>query len=143
MKVNQLSIFLENRAGRLAEVTRLLAQAKVNIRALSLADTSDFGILRLIVSDFEKAKTVLKEGGFTVGRTSVVAVEVDDHPGGLNDLLVALQKENINVEYMYAFVQQCDGHAVIIFRFDRTDEAVELLQKTGIKIIPGPELYAM
>ena len=143
MKVDQLSIFLENRAGRLAEVTRLLSEAKVNIRALSLADTSDFGILRLIVSDFDKAKSVLKDGGFTVGRTSVVAVEVDDHPGGLHHLLEILQKENINVEYMYAFVQQCNGHAVIIFRFDRTDEAIELLNKTGMKIIPGPVLYAI
>jgi hypothetical protein len=81
MKADQLSIFLENRAGRLAEVTRILAEAGVNIRALSLADTSDFGILRLIVSDFEKAREKLKANGFTVGRTTVVAVKVDDRPG--------------------------------------------------------------
>lgn len=143
MKVNQLSIFLENRAGRLAEVTRLLSEAKVNIRALSLADTSDFGILRLIVSDFDKAKTKLKENGFTVGRTSVVAAEVSDDPGGLHNILEMLQNAGINVEYMYAFVQQSGNSAVLIFRFDRTDQGIELLQKNGINIIPNDKLYSM
>ncbi|MDD3310838.1 ACT domain-containing protein [Pseudodesulfovibrio sp.] len=143
MKVDQLSIFLENRAGRLAEVTRILSEAGVNIRALSLADTSDFGILRLIVSDFETAKDKLKENGFTVGRTSVVAVEVPDHPGGLHNILSMLQDSNINVEYMYAFVQQSGDSAVLIFRFDRTDQGIELLQKNGINIVPGEKLYAL
>jgi ACT domain-containing protein len=143
MKVDQLSIFLENRAGRLAEVTRILAESGVNIRALSLADTSDFGILRLIVSDFDKAKEHLKAGGFTVGRTTVVAVEVPDNPGGLNSILEMLRGAKINVEYMYAFVQQSGSHAVIIFRFDRTDQAIELLQQNGINMIPGDKLYKM
>ncbi|BDQ32506.1 ACT domain-containing protein [Pseudodesulfovibrio portus] len=143
MKVDQLSIFLENRAGRLAEVTRILSEAGVNIRALSLADTSDFGILRLIVSDFETAKTKLKDAGFTVGRTSVVAVEVTDEPGGLNNILAMLQEAGINVEYMYAFVQQSGNSAVLIFRFDRTDQGIELLQKNGITTIPGDKLYSM
>ncbi|MGE4293259.1 MAG: ACT domain-containing protein [Desulfovibrio sp.] len=143
MKVDQLSIFLENRAGRLAEVTRILSDSKVNIRALSLADTSDFGILRLIVSDFEKARTELKNQGFTVGRTTVVAVEVDDQPGGLHNILSILQAENINVEYMYAFVHQSSSHAVIIFRFDRTDQAIELLKKHNLTIIPGEKLYTL
>ncbi|HWR03161.1 MAG TPA: ACT domain-containing protein [Humidesulfovibrio sp.] len=143
MKVDQLSIFLENRAGRLAEVTRILADSGVNIRALSLADTSDFGILRLIVSDFEKAKENLKAGGFTVGRTTVVAVEVSDQPGGLNNILEMLRDAKINVEYMYAFVNQSGAHAIIIFRFDRTDQAIELLQKNNIAIVPGEKLYKM
>ncbi len=143
MKVDQLSIFLENRTGRLADVVQLLAQAKVNIRALSLADTSDFGILRLIVSDFEKGKKVLKDNGFTVGRTSVVAVEMNDQPGGLSAVLEILSKEEINVEYMYAFVQQSGKNAVIICRFDRTDQAVEVLQGSGIKILSGQELYSL
>ena len=90
MKVEQISIFLENKAGRLAEVTGILGKAEINIRALSLADTSDFGILRLIVNDHEKAKKVLKDHGFTVGRTEVVAVEVEDRPGGLNNILQIL-----------------------------------------------------
>lgn len=143
MKVDQLSIFLENRAGRLAEVTRILSESGVNIRALSLADTSDFGILRLIVSDFDKAKEHLKAGGFTVGRTTVVAVEVPDKPGGLHGILEMLRESKINVEYMYAFVQQSGSHAIIIFRFDRTDQAIELLKKNGINMVPGDTLYKM
>jgi hypothetical protein len=143
MKVDQLSIFLENRAGRLAEVTRILSEAGVNIRALSLADTSDFGILRLIVSDFDKAKEHLKAGGFTVGRTTVVAVEVPDKPGGLHSILDMLRDAKVNVEYMYAFVSQASTNAVIIFRFDRTDQAIELLQKNGIPMVPGEKLYTM
>jgi hypothetical protein len=141
MKTDQISIFLENRAGRLSEVTRTLAEAKINIRALSLADTSDFGILRLIVSDYEKAKSVLKEAGFTVGRTSVVAVKVPDSPGGLHGILEMLSSEGINVEYMYAFVQTSGQNAIILFRFDRTDQAIEALQKHDIEIVPGKDLY--
>ncbi|WP_028587099.1 ACT domain-containing protein [Desulfocurvus vexinensis] len=143
MKCEQISIFLENRAGRLSEVTRVLAESQINIRALSLADTSDFGILRLIVSDFEKAKQVLKDNGFTVGRTTVVAVEVPDQPGGLHNILGLLSGQGVNVEYMYAFVQQSGKNAVMIFRFDRTDQAIEILTKGGLKIIPGDVLYTM
>ncbi|MDD2219330.1 MAG: amino acid-binding protein, partial [Desulfoplanes sp.] len=115
----------------------------INIRALSLADTSDFGILRLIVTDHEKAKKVLKEGGFTVGRTNVVAAEVEDKPGGLHHILDVLSKNEVNVEYMYAFVQQSGKNAVLIFRFDRTDQAIEVLQKNGVRIIPGKEIYSI
>ena len=143
MKVEQLSIFLENKAGRLAEVTRALSRADINIRALSLADTSEFGILRLIVNDNEKAKTVLKEQGFTVGRTHVVAVEVDDRPGGLDAILHLLSGNGINVEYMYAFVQAGGKGATLILRFDKTDEALEVLTKHNIPIISGETLYRM
>ena len=141
MKVEQISIFLENRAGRLSEVTQTLENAGINIRALSLADTSDFGILRLIVSDNEKAKTSLKESGFTVGRTTVVPVEVQDSPGGLNAILSILSGNGINVEYMYAFVQQSGKNAVLIFRFDRTDQAIETLQENGVTVLTGEQLY--
>ena len=143
MRVEQISIFLENKAGRLAEVTRILSEAKINIRALSLADTSDFGILRLIVNDNAKAKEVLRQHGFTVGKTDVVAVEVTDQPGGLHRILDSLFKANINVEYMYAFVQQSGNNAVIIFRFDNLDAAVDILTKNGFKVIKGANLYAM
>ncbi len=143
MRVEQISIFLENKAGRLAEVARILSEAQINIRALSLADTSDFGILRLIVNDTAKAKDVLRANGFTVGKTDVAAVEVEDRPGGLHAILDMLSKANINVEYMYAFVQQSGANAVIIFRFDNLDEAVRLLLAGGIKVIKGDELYAM
>jgi hypothetical protein len=143
MRVEQISIFLENRAGRLAEITRILGEAGINIRALSLADTSDFGILRLIVSDTDKAKTVLRERGFTVGKTNVVAVEVEDRPGGLNRILEILSRENINVEYMYAFVQHTGENAVIIFRFDDTDAAVKLLLDNNIKVLEGKTVYTL
>ena len=143
MKVEQISIFLENKAGRLAEVTRILGEGGINIRALSLADTSDFGILRLIVNDHEKAKQVLKDNGFTVGRTEVVAVEVADQPGGLNRILEILFEAGINVEYMYAFVRQSGEKAVLIFRFDDIDSAVDVLTRGGVTVIEGQKLYAM
>ena len=143
MRVEQISVFLENKAGRMAEVTRILAETKVNIRALSLADTSDFGILRLIVDDNEKAKEALRKHGFTVGKTDVVAVEVEDRPGGLYRILDTLYKANVNVEYMYAFVQQSGSNAVIIFRFDNLDEAVKVLAANGMRVIEGEKLYAM
>lgn len=143
MRVEQISVFLENKAGRLAEVTRVLSEAGVNIRALSLADTSDFGILRLIVNDNEKAKATLKEHGFTVGKTDVVAVEVADRPGGLALILGILSKENINVEYMYAFVQHSGKDAVMIFRFDDIDAAVKLLQDNNVKVLEGKTVYTL
>jgi hypothetical protein len=143
MKVEQLSIFLENKTGRLAEVTQALSAANINIRALSLADTSEFGILRLIVNDHEKAQTVLKEQGFTVGRTNVVAVEVPDQPGGLNTILQLLSAKGVNVEYMYAFVQTGGKNATLILRFDKTDQALEVLTQHKIPVIPGETLYRM
>ncbi|MDY6839225.1 MAG: ACT domain-containing protein [Thermodesulfobacteriota bacterium] len=143
MRVEQISIFLENKAGRLAEVTRVLSETGVNIRALSLADTSDFGILRLIVDDNEKAKKALKEHGFTVGKTDVVAVEVEDRPGGLSQILDVLSKKSINVEYMYAFVQHSGKDAVIIFRFDDIDAAVKLLQENNVRVLEGKTVYTL
>ena len=134
MKIEQLSIFLENKAGRLAEVTHVLASANINIRALSLADTSDFGILRLIVNDHETAKSALKAAGFTVGLTSVVAVEVPHVPGGLNTILQLLGKKGVNVEYMYAFMQKGDN-AVLIFRFNNLEMALEALREANIPIL--------
>jgi len=143
MKAEQISVFIENKSGRLAEVTRILGDAEINIRALSLADTSDFGILRLIVDDREKAKAVLKEKGFTVSKTEVVAVEVPDRPGGLYQILRMLDSEAINVEYMYAFVERCGENAVIIFRFDDTDKAIKSLVDKGFNVLEGEKLYAM
>lgn len=143
MKVEQISIFIENKSGRLAEVSSILGNSGVNIRALSLADTSDFGILRLIVNDREKAINVLKEKGFTVSKTEVVAVEVPDQPGGLAKILYALDAESINVEYMYAFVERCGTNAVIIFRFDETDKAIVALRQKGFNILNGEHLYGM
>jgi len=143
MHVEQISIFIENKSGRLAEVARLLGEAGVNIRALSLADTSDFGILRLIVNDREKAKQVLKENGFTVSKTEVVAIEVPDRPGGLSEILQTLDRESLNVEYMYAFVERCGENAVIIFRFDETEKAIKVLLNQGFNVLDGERLYRM
>lgn len=143
MRAEQISVFLENKAGRLAEVTGILSDAKVNIRALALADTSDFGVLRLIVDNNEKAVEALKNRGLTVGRTDVLAVEVEDRPGGLHSILNLLNEAEINVEYMYAFVQHSGKNAVMIFRFDNVDEAVKVLEKNNVKVINGSEVYTL
>jgi hypothetical protein len=143
MRAEQISVFLENKAGRLAEVTGILAEAKVNIRALALADTSDFGVLRLIVDNNERAVEALKNRGFTVGRTDVLAVEVEDRPGGLHSILDILTEARINVEYMYAFVQHSGENAVMIFRFDNIDEAVRVLEKNNVKVINGSKVYTL
>ena len=143
MKVEQISIFIENKSGRLAEVTKTLGEAGVNIRALSLADTSDFGILRLIVDKTDLAKTALKEHGFTVSKTEVIAVEVPDRPKGLYSILDILDKGKVNVEYMYAFVERCGENAVIIFRFDDPEAAIEVLTGNGVTVLEGERVYSM
>lgn len=143
MQLEQISIFIENKSGRLAEVTRVLGSQGINIRALSLADTSDFGILRLLVDKTDLARTTLKEHGFTVSKTEVVAVEVPDQPGGLSGILDVLDRSQVNVEYMYAFVERCGGNAVIIFRFDDPVAAIRVLTDNGIAILAGERLYKM
>ncbi len=143
MQAQQISIFLENKAGRLSEVTRILADAGINIRALSLADTSDFGVLRLIVNDNAAAEEALKKGGFTVKNTPVVAALVNDRPGGLHGILDLLTQSGINVEYMYAFVAQSGDNAIMIFRFDRIDEATAILSGNGVEIIDAGKLSKM
>jgi hypothetical protein len=143
MQVEQISVFLENKSGRLSEVTTILAEAEVNIRALALADTSDFGVLRLIVNDNDKAVAALKNSGFTVGKTEVVAVEVEDRPGGLNSILEILKGNEINVEYMYAYVRHTGQNAVMIFRFDNVASAITVLKAKGITVLDGDRLYAM
>ena len=143
MRVEQIAVFLENKSGRLAEITTILAENDINIRALSVADTADFGILRLIVDDVEKAKAILKDGGFTVGKTDVLAVEVADKTGGLATVLRSLHRADINVEYMYAFVNKTGENAVLIFRFEKMDEAIEVLQKDGFTLISRAQICAL
>ncbi|MFO7955926.1 MAG: ACT domain-containing protein [Candidatus Brocadiia bacterium] len=135
MFVKQLSVFIENRSGRLAAATRALADEDINILALSLADTADFGILRLIVDDPEAGHTALKHGGFTVIANNVLAVEVEDKPGGLATILDALEEEEINVEYMYAFSSIRTKRAALIFRFEDPQAAVESLNKAGFSVM--------
>lgn len=143
MKVEQISVFLENKSGRLAEVARALGDAGVNIRALSIADSSDFGILRIIVNDNDKALEVLKKKEFTVSKTEVVAVEVPDRPGGLAWVLDLLEKRSINVEYMYAFVERSSDNALIVFRFDEMDSAIQVLSSNGVTILNGSTVYSL
>jgi len=143
MIVQQISVFLENRIGRLAEVAGILGDHDINIRALSMADTADFGILRLIVDDVERAIRILKDEGLTVGETDVVAVEVPDVPGGLAQLLRILRDENVNVEYMYAFVKATARSAIMIFRFEDPRQALDALARHQVKTLPGAELYRL
>ncbi len=143
MRVEQIAVFLENKSGRLAEITGILAANNINIRALSVADTADFGILRLIVDKVDAAKKVLKEGGFTVGKTNVIAVEVEDKSGGLARVLKTVEAEGLNVEYMYAFVNKSGENAVLIFRFDDMDKAISSLQAAGFTILSGDQVCAL
>lgn len=140
MKVDQISVFVENKPGRLEHVTRVLADADINIRALSLADTSDFGILRLILNDSDTAEKALQKEGFTVRRTQVVAVEVPDRPGGMHSISKALAGKNINVEYAYAFVERSGENAIIIFRFDDIDAGIQALIEAGFNVLPGEKI---
>ena len=143
MRVEQIAVFLENKSGRLAEITAVLAENNINIRALSVADTADFGILRLIVDNVDAAKKVLKENGCTVGKTNVIAVEVPDRVGGLAGVLKTIETAGLNVEYMYAFVNKSGENAVLIFRFDDIDAAIAALQKDSFTILTGDQVCAL
>ena len=141
MKLTQLSVFLENKPGRLSEPCRILADAGINILTLSLADTQQFGILRLVIQDWQKAKDILEKAGFVVNVTEMVAIEVEDRPGGLQDVLKVIEKNAINVEYMYAFTFKKEDKAIIVFRFEDPDQAIAQLSRGGVKVLEGVELY--
>ena len=141
MKIKQLSVFLENKSGRLAAVTRLLAEKDINIRALSIADTSDFGILRLIVDQPDKAYGGLKEAGFTVSLTEVLGIEMPDRPGGLNNILEIMGKAGINIEYLYAFIGRAGNGAMVIFRVEEPDKAVDIMKARGITVLDEEKIY--
>ena len=143
MLIKQISIFLENKSGRLAEVTRVLGLNKIDISALSIADTTDFGILRLIVNRPEEAAEILKENGFTVSCTSVIAISVPDKPGGLALSLGILDSENIGIEYMYAFVGKAENEALVILKVANTDKAIKVLKDNGINVVPSDSVYKL
>jgi len=143
VKVSQLSVFLENKSGRLADVTRTLSENKINIRALSIADTIDYGLLRLIVNDPTSAKAALTDAGFTVALTEVLAIEIPDSPGGLAGIIDIMAEEGINIEYMYAFVGTSGENAIVIFRIEKVDEAITILQRKGVRIFTGEELHSL
>jgi hypothetical protein len=141
MKLKQLSLFLENKPGALSRPVRLLAKAKHNILTLSIADANQFGILRLILRDWEAAKRLLEKNGFLVRVTDMVAVEVADRPGGLAGILELLAKNCINVEFMYAFTEKREGKGMLVFRFDDPDGAIRVLQKQGVNVIGSAALF--
>ncbi len=141
MRVPQISVFLENRRGRLREACACLADVGINLVSLSLADTTDFGILRIIVEDTERAMSVLKQTKFTTNRTDVLAVEVDDRPGGLATLLAAVDEAELNVEYMYAFNEKRERRAILIFRFEDPDQAADALGQAGVNVLSRIELF--
>jgi hypothetical protein len=141
MKTTQLSVFLENQPGRLSAPCRILAEAGINILTLSLADTQQFGILRLIVRDWQKAKSALEKAGCVVKVTEVVTTEVADRPGGLAELLEVLEQAGINVEYMYAFTFRREDRAVLVFRFEDPDAAIRVLLAKGMNVLKSVEVY--
>lgn len=135
MAITQLSVFVENKAGRLAAIVDILAKNNINMRALSIADTSDFGILRIIVDEPESAIALLSEAGITVKRTNVIGVVIDDVPGGLSKILTTVSDSGIVIEYMYAFVGKTHTKAITVIRTDDIQKTVEVLEKNGIHII--------
>ncbi len=135
MKITQISVFLENRRGRLYEVCLLLGKNKINIRALTIAETPEFGILRIVVNKPQDAVKVLKDNGFVANLTDIVAVEVEDKPGGLASILKILYENEINVEYMYGFVEKSSDKALLVFLFDDPDKAIKALTKNKIKVV--------
>ncbi len=140
MYIKQISVFLENRKGRLQQVTDILARNQINIRALSLADTAEFGVLRMIVNDPDKSLLVLKQQGFIVKETDVIGIEVEDKPGGLNSLLKILSNNDINVEYMYAFVEKRKDNAIVVIRVDDMASTVKLLKEENVTLINQNEI---
>jgi hypothetical protein len=143
MKVKQLSVFLENKPGALHRPVDLLAQARLNLLALSLADTQQFGILRLIVGDADRAQEVLEGEGFVVKATDMVAIEVSGRPGGLAGILSVLEQASVNIEYMYGFTQGRGGKGLLVFRFNDPDRAVAVLQQAGINPVRTVDLFEM
>jgi hypothetical protein len=141
MKIHQLSLFLENQPGQVVAPCKILARAGIDIRTLTLADTQRFGILRLILSDWEAGAKALHDAGYVTNVNEVVAVEVPDRPGGLAGLLELLDGSGVNIEYMYAFTFGRVDRAVLIFRFDDPDRAIVALQKSGINVVDSVEVY--
>jgi hypothetical protein len=140
MQIRQISIFLQNEPGKLSQVCRDLSDAGINIATLSLADTSDFGIVRLIVDDHEKAKEVLTAKGHVVNVREVVAVCVPDRPGGMAEVMATLDRAGVNVEYSYAFAFHRGEKAVLVFRFDDNEKAAKALAAAGFMTLPEEEV---
>ncbi|HPQ45807.1 MAG TPA: ACT domain-containing protein [Clostridia bacterium] len=141
MLVKQISVFLENKEGRVAQVARILSDANINIRALSIADTTEFGILRLIVDHPRKAEEALRNEGFTVSITEVIAISIEDAPGGLADALQILHEDKISVEYIYAFISKTSHKANVILRVEDCERAIKSLQAKGLEVLSSDAVY--
>jgi hypothetical protein len=143
MTLKQLSVFLENKPGRLGHPCKTLAAANINILTLCLADTEQFGILRVIVRDWEKAKAVLEKAGCVVNVSEVLAIEIPDHPGGMESILAILEPNSINIEYMYAFTLKRGSNAVMIVRVDKPDQAAKALHKNGLALLDASAFFTL
>lgn len=140
MSIHQISVFLENRAGQLAEITRILAENHIDMRAISIAETADYGVLRMIVDDSEKATSILLSHGFILSMTPVLAVSVPDQPGGLAPVLSMLAEVGIDIEYMYSLFTHQDGHAYMVFRVSDEAKFISQLEAHGMKTVTNQEL---
>ena len=143
MTIKQLSVFAENRSGGLLDVIHTLGDAHIDIRALNVADTQDFGILRLIVDDVQKARELLSEAGIICSVTDVIGVKVPDSPGGLSQVLTLLAEHSINVEYLYAFVSVSGSSAYLVLRVHDNDQAMEVLTQAGISLVAESDITAL
>ncbi len=139
-RIRQISVFVENRPGRLLEVVELLGKHNINIKALSLADSSDFGIVRLVVKGTDEAIKILKDNGFTTAETHIIACMIDDKPGALANVLNILAGNQINIEYMYGFTSPIEGKAVMVFKFSETQKAEKILEENGIQMLSQEEI---
>ena len=141
MTIKQISVFLENKKGRLAQVTHILGQNNIDISAISIADTTNFGIIRMIVNKPDSAIQAIRDAGFTVNTTDVLAVEVSDCPGGLHQVLEILNHNNISIEYLYSFVRRPSQSALILFKVEDTDSTIKVLKDNNINVLSCQEVY--
>lgn len=141
MKIKQLSVYLQNEPGHLSAICKILADANIDILTLSLADTQQFGMLRLVVKDWEPAMKLLQDAGCMVKTVDVVATEIPDRPGGLAEILGIIEKADLNVEYMYAFTSHVRDKAILVFRFNDPDAAVNVLHENGVNVFDTVDLY--
>lgn len=143
MKNKQISVFIENKEGRLKKAIDILAKENINIRALSIADTTKFGILRLIVSDRQKAKEVLEKNKFVVKENEVIIVEVPDEPNGLNTVLGYLDDEDVNVEYIYAFLSKKSDEAIVVMRLENIEEGIKVLKSNNANLLTDEDIKSI
>lgn len=140
MAIKQLSVFVANKAGKLVEVTKLLADNRIDLRAMSIADTQDYGIMRLIVDDLEKAKKILEDNGNIFKITDVIGVEIPDSPGGMSKVISILSENGINIEYLYAFISRSKEYAYVVLRVRDKEKAEEILSQKGVNLLKESDI---